>query len=220
VLVNAVYFKGTWLNTFSEALTADRPFTMANGEPKTTPTMYGKIPSRYAELPGMKILELPYRGDECVMTIVLPEKPDGLPAIEAAMNGKSFAEWNDALRSQEVMVYLPRFSLTSQFSLNKTLAELGMTDAFDEGRANFAGMDGKENNLFISAAIHKAFVDVNEKGTEAAAATAVIMQARAMPRPAPEFRADRPFLFYISDRTTKSILFIGRLSEPPDAAGD
>jgi len=216
VLVNAVYFKGTWLNTFNETLTADRPFTLANGEQKTTPTMYGKIPSRYAELPGLKLLELPYRGDQCVMTIVLPEKLDGLPAIEAALTGKSFTEWDEALRSQEVLVYLPRFSLTSQFSLNKTLADLGMTDAFDESRANFAGMDGKENNLFISAAIHKAFVDVNEKGTEAAAATAVIMQARAMPRPAPEFRADRPFLFYISDRTTKGILFMGRLSAPPD----
>jgi serpin B len=145
----------------------------------------------------------------------LPNEPSGLADLESSLTSESFDEWDKALRQDDVLVYLPKFSLTAQFGLNKTLAELGMPHAFDEGLADFSGMDGNEHNLFISAVIHKAFVDVNEKGTEAAAATAVIMQARAMPKPSPEFRADHPFLFFIKDKSTQSILFMGRFSEPP-----
>ena len=220
VLVNAIYFKGNWQVPFDPALTVDRPFFNSDGSKADIPTMYGKIASRFAELPTLKILDLPYMGDAISMMIALPNDINGLAELEKSITPEILTSWDKALHSEEVQVYLPRFSLTDLFGLSKTLAGMGMPDAFDEAKANFSGMDGNEHNLFISDVIHKAFVDVNEKGTEAAAATAVIMQARSMPKPAPEFRADHPFLFIIKDRETQSILFMGRLNAPPAVAAN
>jgi serpin B len=117
------------------------------------------------------------------------------------------------LRRREVRVTLPRFKTTAEFGLKDTLVAMGMADAFDAGKADFSGMDGKKD-LFISAVVHKAFVDVNEEGTEAAAATGVVMSLTAMPEPPPEFRADHPFLFLIRDTKTGAILFFGRILDP------
>jgi serpin B len=123
------------------------------------------------------------------------------------------AEWVGKLHRREVEVALPRFKTTAEFSLKDTLVAMGMTDAFDAGRADFSGMTGTKD-LFISRVVHKAFVDVNEEGTEAAAATAVVMERMAMPEPPPVFRADHPFLFLIRDTKTGAILFLGRILDP------
>jgi serpin B len=214
VLVNAVYFKGAWKSPFHPSVTADRPFTLADHTIVQTPTMYGKFSARYGVFDGMQALEIPYRGDRVTMTILLPGEPDGLPALESQLSSEKLSDWQSGMSQGEVQVYLPKFSLTEQFGLTATLKALGMVIPFDESSANFSGMDGNPANLFISDVIHKAFVDVTEEGTEAAAATAVLMQARSMPRPAPEFRADRPFMFVIQDVETRSVLFAGRLVEP------
>jgi len=214
VLVNAVYFKGDWLHPFLKSATQEQPFYLASGQTSQVEMMHGKFFARMGEIPGAKILSLPYKGNQISMLILLPDTRDGLPDFENSLSTTRLAEAQASLRRGEISVFIPKFSLTAQFSLVFTLKQLGMPDAFDESRADFSGMDGNRNNLFISEVIHKAFVDVNEQGTEAAAATGVIMQTRAMPRPTPVFRADRPFLFIIEDNQTGCILFIGRLVEP------
>jgi len=120
------------------------------------------------------------------------------------------------MQTREVRVHLPRFTMTSTFRLDDTLASMGMADAFMENRADFSGMDGRPGHLHIGAVVHKGFVEVNEEGTEAAAATAVGIRVTAMPAPPPEFRADRPFLFLIKENGTGSILFMGRMTDPTD----
>ena len=147
--------------------------------------------------------------------MLLPDSIDGLPALEEKLNQKNLTRWLGTLRNQKVDVFLPRFQLTSQFSLNHALEEMGMPLAFDQDHADFSGMS-TEDKLHISAVVHKAFVDVNEQGTEAAAATGVVMAIRAamVPRPPAVFRADHPFLFLIVDNRSKSILFLGRVVNP------
>ena len=148
------------------------------------------------------------------MLIVLPKKKDGLAAVEKNLNAENVEKWDSSLNREDVVVSLPRFKMTSQFLLNQALVAMGMTDAFGD-KADFSGMDGKKD-LFISAAIHKAFVDVNEEGTEAAAATAVVMEGfAAMPPKEPKvFRVDHPFVFLIRENQTGSILFVGRVVDP------
>jgi serpin B len=146
------------------------------------------------------------------MLIVLPQAKDGLAALEQQLTPANLARWRSAIRRREVDVWLPRFKLESEFELSTVLTALGMVDAF--GAADFSGMTG-QRDLFISVVVHKAFVDVNEKGTEAAAATAVVKTRSSLPPPPPTFRADHPFLFLIQERRTGSVLFLGRLVEPP-----
>ena len=214
VLVNAVYFKGSWETAFSPDLTSDQDFHLADSTIIRTPTMYGKLKVRIGQVEGVRLLELPYVGKRVVMVIAMPEKLNEFGIMENGLSGQTLVSWLERLQDEEVKVYLPKFNVTAQFGLTRALSALGMSDAFIEGTANFAGMDGESDNLFISDVIHKAFVEVGEEGTEAAAATGVIMQARSMPRPSPEFRADRPFVFMIMDRDTQTILFAGRLLDP------
>lgn len=214
VLVNAVYFKGKWMTEFRKENTRPLPFHQIDGSDRMVPTMSGKIPARLAEFPGLQVLALPYRGNRLSMVIALPAEVGGLSAVETNLSPAMLADWFAAFREQDVHVYLPVFAMTEQFELNQALMRLGMIDAFDAGRADFSGMDGKRGGLYISQVIHKAFVEVNEEGTEAAAATAVIMRTTSMPRPAPTFRADHPFLFFIMDDQTGAVLFAGRLMEP------
>lgn len=213
VLVNAVYFKGDWAKPFVKDATAKRPFYPAPGVTNQVDTMTGKIPARYAVMDDVQLLELPYEGGGVVMLIALPVVRGALRDVESKLGPETLVTWERVLEDQDVMVILPKLTMTSAFSLSTLLREMGMTDAFDASLANFSGMDGRTDNLFISEVVHKAFVDVNEEGTEAAAATGVIMATRAMmPRPAPEFRADHPFLFFIQDTATRSILFAGRFT--------
>jgi serpin B len=157
-------------------------------------------------------LELPYEGDSLAMVVILPHEKDGLPAVEAKLKS-ALDGWLDQLDQTAptaVEVFLPRFRLEFALRLDDALKRLGMTLAFDEGRADFAGMVGRRG-LYIGAVLHKAFVDVNEDGTTAAAATAVEWQWLSPPPPTPVFRADHPFVFLIRDKRTKSVLFLGRL---------
>jgi serpin B len=214
VLVNAIYFKGNWASPFEARLTANEPFHISSEKSVATPLMRQTHDFRYAESPGRQVLELPYAGDDLSMLVLLPTKVDGLGELEAGLTAENLTSWTANLRSQKVAVFLPRFKSTSEFSLSGTLAALGMSDAFG-GQADFSGMDGRKD-LFISDVIHKAFVEVNEEGTEAAAAIAIMMfesAAPSNPRPIPVFRADHPFLFLIRDHRNGSVLFLGRVTD-------
>ena len=170
---------------------------------------------KFAAVDGLKALELPYGNGDLSTVVLLPDEIDGLSALEQKLSYESLTRWINGLQKRKVQVFLPRFKLTSDFSLSTVLAAMGMPLAFDEKRADFTGISTQEE-LYISAVLHKAFVDVNEEGTEAAAATGVVMAARAamIPKEPPLFRADHPFLFLIVDNRTKSILFLGRVVNP------
>lgn len=216
VLTNAIYFKGAWQSPFREAQTQkDAPFHAPGGRDVKVPLMSQTGSFGYHDGGTFQALELPYQGNARSMVVLLPKKPDGLAALEASMSGESLAAWVKGLAAKRVAVELPRFRLTEGFELSGALAAMGMADAFDPSRADLSGMTGRRDHA-ISAVIHKAYVDVNEAGTEAAAATAVAIRA-TMARIEPEpvsFRADHPFVVLIRDRTTGAILFLGRVVEP------
>jgi serpin B len=212
VLTNAIYFKGKWANQFDKKATEEAPFKLTPGEAVSVPMMHRKDSFKYGMTDDAQILELPYVGDELSMLIVLPKAVDGLADLEKRLTPANLGKWLSELRKKEVNVYLPRFTMTSQFQMNEVLKSMGMSSAFAPDAANFSGMDGKRD-LFISAVIHKAFVDVNEEGTEAAAATGVVMRAKRA-QITPVFRADHPFVFLIRDNKTGAILFMGRVANP------
>ncbi len=213
VLTNAIYFKGDWETQFDKKATREADFTATPDKKVKVPMMHQVAPFKYADLPSLQVLEMPYAGDDLSMVVLLPKKTDGLGDLEKSLDAKSLQEWTGGVRKRKVSVFLPKFKMTCKFRLKPVLASMGMPLAFDAGRADFSGMTGSKD-LYISAVIHKAFVDVNEEGTEAAAATAVVMTLRSAPRPSPVFRADHPFLFLIRDNRTGSILFLGRVAEP------
>jgi serpin B len=214
VLTNAVYFKGDWNTQFKKEATHDGPFQVSATDKVTVPLMSQTGEFKYIEGPDFQAVEMPYKGKDLSMVVLLPTKADGLAAFEKDLGSNLAANMAAAMakqRAEEVAVTLPKFQLTSQFDLKGTLAAIGMGDAFTD-RADFSGMDGKRD-LMLSAVVHKAFVDVNEEGTEAAAATGVV----AVPTAAPVrrvFRADHPFVFLIRDSRSGSILFLGRVVNP------
>ena len=210
VLTNAIYFKGNWASRFKKENTKDAEFTLLSGEKVDTPMMIQTEQFSYMETEDFQGIELPYVNNELSMIIFLPKRTDGLAEFEKSFTSENLSQWLVKLRKREVIVSVPKFKMTSQFDLADVLKQMGMTDAF-LGKADFSGMNGKRD-LFFSAVIHKAFVDVNEQGTEAAAATAVVVRTTAI-RPT-VFRADHPFLFLIRDNDSGSILFIGRMMNP------
>jgi serpin B len=221
VLVNAIYFLGDWENAFDPNATAQNRFTIEPGVFRPTMLMHRQGRYRMAKADGVAVLKLPYVGGDTAMLVVLPGRLDGLPAVEQSLDTGKLAVWTGALSEQEVRVWLPRFLVDppEAMRLRATLQALGMTRAFDAERADFTRMANPPSpgdQLYIDAVFHKAFVQVNEKGTEAAAATAVTMSPRggAMPPPLPEFRADHPFLFFIVDQASGLVLFMGRVAEP------
>jgi serpin B len=169
--------------------------------------MMKKADFRFAHTANFQALELPYEGNDLSMIVLLPAASDGLPALEKSVTAEIVSGL--PFNKQEVMVFLPKFKLESEFSLNSTLSKMGMPLAFSE-QADLSGMDGSKN-LFIGAVVHKAFVVVNEQGTEAAAATGIAIGVTSMP---PMFEANRPFLFLIRENSTGTILFIGRVLDP------
>jgi serpin B len=211
VLTNAIYFKGDWTRPFPKEGTHDAPFHSGAGRDVKVPLMSQTAELGYLDGGTFQALELPYGSGDLSMVVFLPRKADGLADFERKLTPESLAGWLAKLHTQEVEVSLPRFRVTAEFSLKDTLTAMGMPLAFS-GSADFSGMDGSRD-LHISAVVHKAYVDVNERGTEAAAATAVAV-ATAAPLVTHVFRADHPFLFLIRDRRTGSLLFLGRLTNP------
>ena len=213
VLTNAIYFKGDWASQFKKDRTQDEPFTLLDGSTVQTPMMNQKAQFGYRETDAIQVLEMPYASEELTMVVLLPKKVDGISELEKALTAENLAQWFDGVSNREVVVTMPKFKMTSKFSMADVLRTMGMTDAFT-ARADFSGMTGKRD-LFISAVIHQAYVDVNEEGTEAAAATGVVMKLTSIrPDQTPVFRADHPFLFLIRDKTSGSILFLGRVLNP------
>jgi len=212
VLVNAIYFKGEWADQFDPALTSQAPFLTAPDMQVQVPMMTRKQEFRYAEDGDVQILDLPYAGDDLSMYVLLPREMNGLEELEASLNLENLDKWLGDLAGMEVEVSLPRFEVNFPFRLDDTLKSLGMVNAFSK-KADFSDMDGSRE-LFIGAILHKAFVAVNEQGTEAAAATAAIMTTKAVAFTPVVFRADHPFVFIIRANKTRSILFMGRLANP------
>jgi serpin B len=219
ILINAIYFLADWDNPFDHDRTSDRPFHVSANETKPVPMMHGQGWS-YAKVAGAAVLELPYKGGDTSMVIVLPDAVDGLAKLEASSSPKALAAWRGALKSGEVSVSLPRFELGgTSVDLAKELAALGMPLAFDKHHADFTGIaptPTPEERLYISSVFHSAYVKVDEKGTEAAAATAVVMATAggAPTPPSTSFVADHPFLFFIIDKPTGVVLFMGRVIDP------
>jgi serpin B len=213
VLTNAIYFKGNWARQFKEDRTKDAPFTLADDQKVDVAMMNQTAEFNYMETESFQGLELPYVDNELSMIILLPKEFDGLYELEKTLISEHLSRWLDKLHRRKVVVSIPKLKLTSQFSLASILKSMGMKDAFS-AKADFSGMNGKKD-LCISAVIHKAYVDINEQGTEAAAATTVTVKLTSVgPTRIPVFLADHPFLFLIRDNHSGSILFIGRVMNP------
>jgi len=211
VLTNAIYFNAAWAYPFDEDMTADGPFYLIDGGQVTVPMMKQTESFGYTDGEGYQAVELLYDGDELSMVIILPE--DGqFEVFEEGLQAQQVCDIIGGLQLTEVALTMPQFEFDSEFSLKDTLAEMGMPVAFSTS-ADFSGMTGGRD-LYISEVLHKAFVSVDEAGTEAAAATAVPMELTAVPEPLAEVTIDRPFIFLIRDIDTGAILFVGRIMNP------
>ena len=220
VLTNAIYFKGTWVNQFDKSLTEKEDFRITDFEKVKTDMMHmdGQEGFKYAETEDLQIIELPYKGDKLSMIILLP-KENELKPIEEKFTAEKLDELQSEMYSHEVIVSIPKFKFETKYFMVDNLKNMGLELAFTEKKpgiasADFSGMDGTKE-LYISDVIHQAFVDVNEEGTEAAAATAIVMMgATSAPMPPLVFKADHPFMFIIQENETNSILFIGQVVNP------
>jgi serpin B len=211
VLTNAIYFKGDWLMEFDEEATGEEEFHVSPTKTVTVDMMrLGGETFNYAETDELQILELPYTGEDVSMLVVVP-KEGCMGEVEAQLSADRLGEWVELMEGTAVNVYLPRFTFETKYFMKEDLAEMGMPKAFTDA-ADFSGMNA-EDQLFIDKVIHQAFIEVNEKGTEAAAATGVSVKLTAA-APEETFRADRPFVFFIRDMDTGVIMFMGRVTDP------
>lgn len=215
VLVNTLYFKGTWVKPFKKSLTRPAPFHVAEGDPIQVPMMRQTDRYRWLSKPAYDALQLPYRGKRIVMEIVLPKKKTGLAAVEKTLVGNQMDTGLQRASHQRVRVYLPRFDMRTHILLKKTLKRMGLDRALSLKRADFSGIAPIPREGFcIDEAIHEAVVEVNEEGTVASAATALVMAAGAAPMQPKVFRVNRPFFFLLRDRVTGAVLFAGRVVKP------
>ncbi len=214
VITNAIYFKGNWSIQFDERATKEADFYV-------TPKMIARVPMMmlrkarfpYTENDDLQMLELPYRGNKVSMLILLPkDQRGGMRELEASLTLENLSTWKRALRNNTLTLIVPKFKLETDYSLAKILSEMGLPSAFTKDSADLTGITDQER-LYVQAVLHKAFVEVNEEGTEAAGATAVIVELTG-PWVNPTFRADHPFIFIIQDSETGNILFIGRVVNP------
>jgi serpin B len=223
-LVNALYFLGDWQSGFDPDDTHTAPFHRSAMEHKDVRMMWKDLRIPCVRGAGRSAIELPYKGGRFAMLIVLPDAVDGLSLLEASLNVDTLDALVTSLSTSAATVYLPTFKIDppTSLALSEILIELGMPEAFNRDDANFTGISDPKDpreRLYVGEVFHKAFVKVDEKGTEAAAATAVVMKAAgcAAPPPPPfEFRADHPFLFFIRDRETGLVVFQGRVADPAD----
>ena len=215
VLTNAIYFKGEWEQKFDKSDTDEKKFSITPENVIETPMMHmdpdDVTKFNYANLEDLQILELPYKGDKISMLILLPTA--NLSVIEPSLTAEKLEEYKNQMQETEFDdVYLPKFEFDTKYFMKEALSSLGMPTAFS-GTANFSGMTLAEQ-LFIDEVIHQAYINVDEEGTEAAAATVVIMKFTSMPEPKPVFNADHPFIFIIQEQETGNILFMGRVTDP------
>jgi serpin B len=217
VLTNAIYFLADWLYSFNSDFTVNKDFTLLDKSKVSVPTMYLCKPDsmakmRYARGKGVRALDFPYKGDRLAMTVLLPDL-DSFSMVENSLSTAMINQLIGDLREQKLAVSLPKFKFTfGSFSLKEAFETLGMTDAFNASQADFSGIDGTRS-LCIGDIVHKAFIAVDEKGTEAAAATAVLIDITSVLDPV-VFTVNRPFIFMIRDKQTGTILFIGRILNP------
>ena len=214
VLTSAIYFYGKWQDPFVPARTQPAPFILPTGASTQASFMNQTAQFGYTETPSAQILEMRYAGTGIAFDALLPKTHSGLPDVEKSLTFQNLSGWLGKLTMRSVQVSLPKFRVESEFSLRNALSAMGMPTAFTD-KADFSGIDPKRG-LAISAVVHKAFIDVAEQGTEAAAATGIAMRPTAMPLPEQPvvFRADHPFLFLLRDTRTGVALFIGRVMNP------
>jgi serpin B len=213
VLANAIYFKATWEYEFDANDTADKPFYLLNDDTVSVPMMEigHQVNLSYGVENGWQAVALPYRGGLTEMLIIVPDSGN-FEIFESTLIAERYEEILAAMEPQEVIFSMPKFTFETQYGLKDIMAGMGMQDAFEPSAADFSGIDG-QNDLFISDAIHKAFIAVDEKGTEAAAATVITMQMASLPQGV-VLTLDRPFFFFIRDVPTSAILFLGRVVDP------
>ncbi|XP_049951608.1 serpin B4-like isoform X2 [Schistocerca serialis cubense] len=222
VLVNAIYFKGEWLKKFEKRDTYPVPFRSAVGSAKNVDMMFQVDEFKYTEISDLncQVLLLPYKGERLSMMIFLPREVDGLASLEEKLASFSLQDTVNNLHESNVHVYLPKFKMEYSKQLNDALTRLGMIDMFDDYAANFTGITDEER-LKVDKVLHKAFVEVNEKGTEAAASTVLVAVPASLQIGGPQpiiFKADHPFVFLILDQQTKTVLFAGRYVDPPSTS--
>ncbi|NXG14651.1 SPB10 protein, partial [Grallaria varia] len=216
VLINALYFKGNWATKFEAEATRQRPFRINTHTTKPVPMMYlsDKFNLSYVESVQADVLELPYVNNDLSMFILLPSDITGLQKLERELTFENLSLWTnpELMEKTKMEVYLPRFTLEEKYDLKSTLSRMGIQDAFTEGQADFTGMS-KDGDLFLTQVFHKCYLEVNEEGTEAAAASSASLASRSLGATV-IFVADHPFLFFIRHNKTKTILFFGRFSSP------
>ncbi len=223
VLTNAIYFKAQWATPFNSNFTQNAAFTLGTGGQVQVPTMHDTNCYGYMQSDGYQVVELPYAGNRLVMDVLLPTNT-GLSGLDASQLPADLNGWLQGLTTQQVAISLPKFQITTpSINMTQSLEALGMTDAFEPGIADFSGMTSADQ-LYISSVFHKAFIDVNEAGTEAAAATAVVtgtLLAVGTGESSPViFNADHPFLFLIRDTQSGSVLFMGQVADPSSTGVD
>lgn len=212
VLANAIYFKAGWLYPFNAEATAAADFTLLDGSPKKVQMMHVTDRFGYVQGDGYEAINLPYNDGTASMVAIMPTE-GAFADFEAQLTPEMLQSIVDTLGPAEVNLSMPRFKIESTFDLGETMAALGMVDAFDPQAANFSGMDGSRD-LYISSILHKAYVDVNEEGTEAAAATGVMVGTTSLPTEIVDLSLDHPFLFLIMDNRSGAVIFIGRVVNP------
>jgi len=215
VITNAIYFKGKWAKQFDKANTREEDFRTISGNTVKVQMMRlteDEAKFNYTETDDLQVLELPYEGGTLSMLVLLP-KGDDLSSLENSLNAQKLSNLRKNLNEEKVHVYLPKFTFDTKYTLNENLKDMGMITAFKWPGADFSGMDGTKD-LYIAIVVHQAFVEVNEEGTEAAAATGISMTLGAAVQQFKEFRADHPFIFLIQERETGNILFLGRVVNP------
>jgi serpin B len=217
ILTNAIHFDALWQTPFAADRTRETPFHTSDGAIET-PMMHLTTTVPFRQFEGFSAVSIPYKMERLQMIVLLPNESDNISVIEDSLSQSNLGGWLQALYEtpQKVNLAIPRFKLTQQLDLTNALTSLGMGIAFSD-EANFRGITIAAK-LQLSAVIHKAFIDVNEKGTEAAAATGVVMGVTSVGKPAPSFTADHPFMFIIRDNVTGFILFIGRVMNPADVS--